>query len=94
MELGDVRARGGTSGWHLVPGRGCKQGHPRQPPAFRRCQQAQDFVHSMDEGMLVAQAVVCRGASIPSAGLSRQMAAGMHHSLAVHGDLSSAPTLE
>lgn len=91
---GAGRAGGGTRGWHLVPGRGCKQGHPHQPPAFRRCQQAQDFGHSMEEGMLVAQATVCQGASIPSSGLSRQMAAGMHRSLAVHGDLSSAPTLE
>lgn len=37
---------------------------------------------------------VCWGAGIPSAGLSRQMAAGTHCSLAAHGDLPHAPTLE
>lgn len=67
-------------------------------PAFRRCQQAQDFdqFHGWRDagGPSMGRATVCQGASIPSAGLSRQMAAGMHRSLAEHGDLSSAPTLE
>lgn len=67
-------------------------------PAFRRCQKAQDFgqFHGWRDasGPGMGRATVCQGASIPSAGLSRQVAARMHHSLAVHGDLSSAPTLE